>query len=73
MKTLTGRTVLGYALILAAVMPSLAAGRAEAAAEAAADWTLPRTEWGAPDLQGVWTNTLSRLSRDRLHSVTRSF
>ena len=51
MKTLTGRTVLGCALILAAVMPSLAA------AEAGADWTLPRTEWGAPDLQGVWTNT----------------
>ena len=46
MKTLTGRAVLGYALILAAVTPSLAA-----------DWTLPRTEWGAPDLQGLWTNT----------------
>ena len=51
MKTLTGRTVLAFALILAAVMPSFTA------AEAAADWTLPRTGWGAPDLQGLWTNT----------------
>ena len=33
-------------------------------AEAAADWAAPRTAWGDPDLQGVWTNaTLTPIER----------
>ena len=44
-------------LALAAVS---AAGQAPSAvsagASAAGDWTVPRTPWGHPDLQGVWTS-----------------
>ena len=30
------------------------------------EWTLPRTAWGEPDLQGVWTNaTITRLERPK--------
>ena len=33
-------------------------------AEAAGAWTMPRTPWGAPDLQGIWTNaTLTPMER----------
>ena len=33
-------------------------------AEAAGAWTIPRTPWGAPDLQGIWTNaTLTPMER----------
>ena len=32
----------------------------------AADWTFPRTSWGAPDLQGVWDyRTMTPLERPR--------
>jgi hypothetical protein len=34
---------------------------------AAAQWQVPRTPWGAPDLQGTWTNaSLTSLERDDL-------
>ena len=39
------RGVLGWGLVLLA--PAILS---------AADWTAPRTVWGHPDLQGVWTN-----------------
>ena len=45
------------AFVLAASVP--AAGQAPAAgvapASAANDWSAPRTPWGHPDLQGIWT------------------
>ncbi|HEY7642648.1 MAG TPA: hypothetical protein VH814_23135 [Steroidobacteraceae bacterium] len=38
---------------------------ATAGAVSAADWQAPRTSWGAPDLQGTWTNaSLTSLERD---------
>ena len=41
-----------------------AAPSGAAPAEASADWTAPRTAWGDPDLQGVWTNaTLTPIER----------
>ena len=59
--------VLGVALVFG--LPAGAA--AQSAAEnpettAAADWSLPRTPWGAPDLQGVWDyRTMTPLQRPR--------
>ena len=60
--------VVGLALILAA--PAGAAAQSAAvenpAAAPAADWTAPRTPWGAPDLQGVWDyRTMTPLERPR--------
>lgn len=46
-------------LALAVVAASPAAGQAPAAGVSAAssanDWSAPRTPWGHPDLQGIWT------------------
>ena len=38
------------------------------------NWRMPRTAWGEPDLQGVWTNaTITRLERPEVWSAkTRS-
>ena len=39
---------------------------AAVAAPSAADWSVPRTAWGAPDLQGVWDyRTMTPLERPR--------
>ena len=57
---------LGAALLLA--WPAGAAAQSSGAepAAGAADWTAPRTAWGAPDLQGVWDyRTLTPLERPR--------
>ena len=44
--------------------PAAPASAAAEAAPAAAGWTAPRTPWGDPDLQGVWTNaTLTPIER----------
>ena len=44
------------AVILAVAAPAAAQSSASgAAAPAASDWTAPRTSWGHPDLQGIWT------------------
>src|SRR3954466_10485896 len=38
----------------------------------AAAWTPPRTPWGAPDLQGVWTYaTMTPLERPREFAASR--
>ena len=43
--------------------PAIAAGQ-NAAGQAAADWTPPRTPWGDPDLQGAFTNkTITPIER----------
>ena len=43
--------------------PAEPASEAEPSADPA-DWTAPRTPWGDPDLQGVWTNaTLTPIER----------
>ncbi len=55
---LIGRT--GVALTLAVLAPSEhpSAGKAAVAAtNQGTKWTAPRTPWGHPDLQGVWTTT----------------
>ena len=59
---------IGVALILG--LPSGAAAQSTVAegseAAPAADWTFPRTSWGAPDLQGVWDyRTMTPLERPR--------
>ncbi|MGH9145791.1 MAG: hypothetical protein ACRD1Q_03715, partial [Vicinamibacterales bacterium] len=46
----------GLALMIA-VMPAFVAGQAPTPAAKAADtWTPPRTPWGDPDIQGLFTN-----------------
>ena len=59
---------IGTALALG--LPAGAAAQSAAAEDAgtapAADWTVPRTPWGAPDLQGVWDyRTMTPLERPR--------
>jgi hypothetical protein len=50
------RTILlTLAIVLAAALPRLAGQRPEAPGPAKGPWTPPRTAWGDPDLQGVWT------------------
>ena len=44
--------------------PPVTPAAAEPSPEAPAAWTAPRTPWGDPDLQGVWTNaTLTPIER----------
>ena len=55
-----GRT--GAAVLLAVLMPGQGpsaeqATRAAPAANQGTKWTVPRTPWGHPDIQGVWTST----------------
>ena len=64
-----GGSALAIGMLLTLGAP-VAAGAQSAAAEnaaaAAADWTVPRTPWGAPDLQGVWDyRTMTPLERPR--------
>ena len=52
-----------YLLAFAAVA-AIAAGTGAASAQAAGNYTAPRTSWGAPELSGVWTNaSLTSLQR----------
>ena len=54
-------TQLGAAVILATIallIPAHAAAQAESGSRD--DWTTPRTPWGDPDLQGVWTTDWER-------------
>ena len=61
--------VTALAIGVAAVLGLPGAAAAQSAAEtpagaAAADWTVPRTPWGVPDLQGVWDyRTMTPLER----------
>lgn len=58
--SLSGAVVLGIALI--------------AVATQAQDWQVPRTEFGDPDLQGIWSNaTQTRLERDAGLGERRAF
>jgi hypothetical protein len=56
-----GVVAAGAAAILAVLAPQLAAAQAAGSAEAGAaarvnpKWSPPRTPWGHPDLQGIWT------------------
>jgi hypothetical protein len=46
------------ALVFAQVIATDAAGQTPAAAgEPGAGWTMPRTPWGDPDLQGIWPSS----------------
>jgi hypothetical protein len=55
------RTCIAIGTGLAALMLAAAPG---AMAQAGAGYATPKTSWGAPDLQGVWTNSsITRLSR----------
>ena len=58
--------VLGAVLAVVWLAPAATFGQAPSAPRAApaADWTPPRTPWGAPDLQGIWdTRTATPLER----------
>ena len=58
-------TSVGPAIALLALLPAIALGQRGAADR----WTAPRTSWGAPDLQGLWTSaTLTPLERPRRQS-----
>lgn len=58
-------TSVGPAVALLALLPAIALGQRGAADR----WTAPRTSWGAPDLQGLWTSaTLTPLERPRRQS-----
>ena len=46
------------ALASVASMPAAAQGPQAAATSAASGWNAPKTPWGHPDLQGVWTTDL---------------
>ena len=51
--------------VLAVALVAVGAVRPDAQSHAAASWKVPRTPWGAPDLQGVWTSAdLSAPSAD---------
>lgn len=52
------RMALGVMLASGASLsiPSLALAQSGAGTDADADYETPRTHWGAPDLQGMWTN-----------------
>ena len=58
-----GRIAVGT--LVAAIVATAAPRHVEAQPSAApGDWTVPRTGWGMPDLQGVWTNaTLTPIER----------
>ena len=58
-------TSVGPAIALLALLPAIALGQRGAADR----WTAPRTSWGAPHLQGLWTSaTLTPLERPRRQS-----
>lgn len=50
------------AVIVATAIPAIVQGSAASQAE---DWTVPRTPWGDPDLQGIWTNENTGTPRQR--------
>ena len=50
------------AVIAATAIPAIVQGSAASQAE---DWTVPRTPWGDPDLQGIWTNETTGTPRQR--------
>ena len=55
---------LGVALVLG--LPAGAVAQSAVETAPAAHWTVPRTPWGAPDLQGVWDyRTMTPLERPR--------
>jgi hypothetical protein len=59
------RTSIGSAVALLVLLPATALGQTSGVG----DWTAPRTPWGEPDLQGVWTSaTLTPLERPRRQS-----
>ena len=52
MRTFTALCVV--AVLASAPIPASGQSATESVSALAADWTVPRTKWGAPDLQGVW-------------------
>ena len=51
---LTSMSVVVTAVTVVSLLPAPVMGQAPTAA--ADTWTSPRTSWGHPDLQGIWTN-----------------
>ena len=64
--TLGLRATLALALLVPAAAGAQSVAPEAPAPTGAADWTAPRTPWGAPDLQGVWDyRTATPLERPR--------
>ena len=58
----TLRTAIGLAVVLVTIVGAGQTGSAQSQNPGA--WVVPRTSWGAPDLQGIWTNaTLTPVER----------
>ena len=51
--------MLAVVAAIAQIPPLQVAGQSPAAGEGDPDWTPPRTDWGDPDLQGIWTSGTS--------------
>ena len=63
-RVLASTGVLATVIAVVSLAPVPIAGQAQTAA--ADTWTPPRTPWGEPDLQGIWTNaTLTPMERPR--------
>jgi hypothetical protein len=56
-ETLTALVTIAFLGLQATAAAQVPAVRAAATDAGAAAWTAPRTAWGEPDLQGIWTNT----------------
>jgi len=68
-----GAAVAGTMAVAAAAV-SVVGQTPDPAATDAAGWTLPRTPWGDPDLQGIWTNEDTGTPMERPAKVgTREF
>ena len=65
MLNLSARRRLAVAVLVFGFLPTSGTGQTRSETDQGTDgWTPPRTSWGVPDLQGIWTNaTLTPMER----------